>query len=100
MRGGPLNAQNITAIRPFSDTCADVSLPLPVRSRYATLFGESTRKASRPLGETFTWPCAVSGAEATKNSGCASMNACSCGVMHSTVLAILMLLLLHVTRPY
>ena len=33
IRAGPSNAQNINVIRPFSRTCATVSMPLPVRSR-------------------------------------------------------------------
>jgi hypothetical protein len=36
MRGARSNAQNMSVSLPFSRTCAIVSIPLPVRSRYAT----------------------------------------------------------------
>ena len=44
--------------------------PLPVRSRYATVVGPSTRNVSSPLGDTFTCPSDASGAVATKNTCC------------------------------
>ena len=55
MRAGPSNAQNINVMRAFSRTCATVSIPLPVRSRYATRCSPSTTNVpSRPLGDTLT----------------------------------------------
>ena len=56
-------------MRPFSRRCAIVSAPLPTRSRYATVWSSSTRSMPiGPFGERFTWPSALSGAVATKNS--------------------------------
>ena len=46
-----------------------VSAPLPITSRYATVFSSSTRSEPiGPLGETLTWPSSASGAVPTKNS--------------------------------
>src|SRR5918994_1156336 len=87
MRGGPSKAQNIIVSRPLSRRCADVSLPLPVRSRYATCFGPSTRSESMPFGDTLTAPSAASGAVATKNICCRSMNPRSSSVISVCIVA-------------
>ena len=49
--GRPLDAENVRTMRPFSRRWAMVSTPLPVRSRYATVWGSSTANVSRPFGE-------------------------------------------------
>ena len=68
-------------MRPFSFTCATVSIPLPVRSRYATLVGLRIRNVSSPLGDTLTCPSAAKGADATKNRCCACKNCASLSSM-------------------
>ncbi len=56
-------------MRPFSRMCAIVSAPLPIRSRYATVWSSSTRSVPiGPLGDKFTCPSPLSGAVATKYS--------------------------------
>ena len=58
-------------MRPFSRTWAIVSAPLPIMSRYATVWGSRIRNVSiGPFGETLMWPSADSGAVATKNIDC------------------------------
>jgi len=47
--------------------CAEVSFPLPVKSRYATVLSFKTRSESVPFGERLTRP--VLAADATKNMG-------------------------------
>ena len=84
----PSNAQNMNVTRPFCTTCAAVSMPLPVRSRYATRVGESTRNVSIPLGERLTWPLLSDGAVATKKTCCASTNARCSGLIVSYAWAI------------
>jgi hypothetical protein len=85
IRGFPSNAQNITVTRPFSRTCAAVSFPLPVKSRYITRVGDNTRNVSIPFGDTFTCPSPDSGALPTKNTTCPRMNAANSGVIPSCV---------------
>lgn len=52
--GAPSNAQTMRVNAPSAFTWAAVSLPLPVRSRYATSFGPSTWRCSVERGEMFT----------------------------------------------
>ncbi len=73
MRGGPVKAQNMTTIRPFSRRWAMVSTPLPVWSRYATERPSNTANSSRlPFGEQLTNPAPSSGAVDTKKTGWAT----------------------------
>ena len=54
MSGRPVNAQNISVMRPFSRRCATVSIAAAVRSRYATVCVVEHRNVSSPLGEQLT----------------------------------------------
>src|SRR4051794_36208476 len=66
-------------MRPFSRTCAIVSAPLPITSRYATVRSSSTRRVPPgPFGETFTWPSPASGADPTKNIGWRAIQSRQC----------------------
>jgi hypothetical protein len=77
--GRPVNAQNINVIRPFAT--ATVSMPLPCRSRYARCArpapGTSQPSATRSRDGS------LSGAVATKKTGCAPRNLVSSGVIAS-----------------
>ena len=85
MLGRPSKAQNITTMRPFSRRCAIVSMPLPVRSRYATRCpSRTTNDPAMPLGEQFTSPSPARGAVATKNIGCAVIHAASLSSIDSS----------------
>ena len=50
MFGFPSKAQNMIVMRPFSRRWATVSTPLPVRSRYATVFGSRIGERVQALG--------------------------------------------------
>ena len=84
--GGPGNLLEERVVLGAEILDREVSAPLPVRSRYITELGPTTRNVSRPFGETFTCPPAPSGAVATKKSGCASRTADISGVMRSCFL--------------
>ena len=75
MSGRPANAQNISVMRPFSRRWAMVSMPLPVRSRYATVCVVEHAERVEALGRAVdVTVVGSSGAVATKNTGCASRN--------------------------
>lgn len=76
----------MTVIREFSRTCATVSIPLPVRSRYATVRSSITAKVSdMPFGERFTRPSAPSGAVATKKMCWSGSQPSSLSLMRSAI---------------
>ncbi len=50
MFGLPSKAQNMIVMRPFSRRWAIVSMPLPVRSRYATVLRVEDREGVQALG--------------------------------------------------
>jgi len=81
--GGPSKAQNIKIIRLFSRRWARVSMPRPVKSRYATSMGLRMRNESSPFGEQLTNPSAASGAVATKKIRCYPIHVARSGLMAS-----------------
>jgi hypothetical protein len=68
------NEVNINVMRPFSKVWADVSLPLLIKSIYATLFLPKTLKQLSPFGERLILPFLFKGAVATKKICCFSIN--------------------------
>lgn len=85
MFAGPWNAQNMIVFRPFSSRRALVSLPLPVKSKYATLRSDKIRNVSYPYGDKLTCPSRNMGAVPTKNRCCLWIKAlCSGDHLDST----------------
>lgn len=66
--GTPPNAQNITSIRLLSLREATVIIPMPVKSKYATVRGSMMWNELPPFGEQLVWPFSGNGAFATKHT--------------------------------
>ena len=88
--GGSSSAQNITVMRPSTRRWAAVSLPLPVRSRYATVRSSRTRSAPVGRGEMLTRLVA----------GCRRGEKIRCRAMKSRCAAVMLVNCLPIPQAY